>query len=655
VPGVFLNYRNTDGEGWAAFLDFRLRTEFGGDAVFRASRSILPAEDYVQRLLHAVRNCSVLLSVIGPGWETMVGRDGRRRLENENDWVRRELAEALSHEIPVIPVLLGTARPLTEDRLPAEISPLAKRQYMRLGHRNDEADIARIIEELRRLAPDLGRAEPGDRSYHLPPRSRPGPSGLLTGAERYTLLAEFHATDWLRDRDRRQGYLERAERWLGRPIPFPRGETDRDDIDALVTACLDQPGALYALMSVLVADHPGSPDAATLHRAVSSTVPAPWLTGAERRTLDRSTGGIDQVTAVRVFHHTFGVSPPPLRHHPTDLPTIVAELEEAVSRPGEIPPLLRYLEYLAAAEVGSLVAITLRELVVEISTRIRVESGSIEGLQRQIGEEGAMSTFLVIQLQPDGASDDRYLISVTIQRGAGPGRSLGQPEEPLTIAQIKDYIDQLLTDDADLTHLVDEDDLWVEFVLPRALLDADVDQWEFGKPIGFARTLGTYYRVTVRSLERQQRSDLRRAWRARCRQLPSWADARFDDAVHWIPTAGGVAKSLLAELQLQDKAACVAFGFAPEARRDLGSDEYAVGLYAGIPVMVWGRDPRDPAGFRSLVQDLVDAGGVAEIPEHARRLRLEATRAGSDAKLTVLFEPPRLAAPRGPYVLRSPA
>ena len=47
---VFINYRGADA-GWAVHLDNVLSTRFGADRVFRASRSIQPSEDFIDRIL----------------------------------------------------------------------------------------------------------------------------------------------------------------------------------------------------------------------------------------------------------------------------------------------------------------------------------------------------------------------------------------------------------------------------------------------------------------------------------------------------------------------------------------------------------------------------------------------------------------------------
>ncbi|WP_322768326.1 toll/interleukin-1 receptor domain-containing protein [Frankia sp. Cr1] len=185
VLRIFVNYRGT-GSAWAVLLDRELSARFGPENVFRASRSIRPSEDFADRILGTVRRSSVLLAIIGPDWLDARSPDGRRRIDDEKDWVRREIAEALAWNVAIIPVLVDDVpRPVAAE-LPPELARLARCQYLRLNHRNAEYDLARLVQELHSLPPGPstagGPVESGpalvdpDHSRADPDHSRAGPS-----------------------------------------------------------------------------------------------------------------------------------------------------------------------------------------------------------------------------------------------------------------------------------------------------------------------------------------------------------------------------------------------------------------------------------------------------------------------------------------------
>lgn len=139
-PSVFINFRGKDQAGYAALLDRELSAEFGAGAVFHSSRSIEPGQDFVEILLARLAGSSVLLAVIGPDWTSYL-----RSSADSHDWVRREIAVALSHGISVIPILVEDAAMPPESQLPADLAALPRCQYLRLHHRNIEYDLARIV------------------------------------------------------------------------------------------------------------------------------------------------------------------------------------------------------------------------------------------------------------------------------------------------------------------------------------------------------------------------------------------------------------------------------------------------------------------------------------------------------------------------------
>jgi TIR domain len=151
MPQIFINFRAQDEPGFAALLQRELSRTFGRSAVFHAGTTIRPGDDFEVRLLDGVRRAAVLLAVIGPRWLTAVHSPGVRLLDRDTDWVRREIAEAFAQDVRVVPILVDDTERLTNARLPSDISPLSRCQYLRLRHNDLEYDLARIVGSLVRL------------------------------------------------------------------------------------------------------------------------------------------------------------------------------------------------------------------------------------------------------------------------------------------------------------------------------------------------------------------------------------------------------------------------------------------------------------------------------------------------------------------------
>src|SRR5262249_33790910 len=150
--------RGADSHSSGGLLYATLSRRFGEFLVFLDSESIPAGSDFATQLLDRVRGCGVLLAVIGSRWLSTADAAGQRRIDDPEDWIRREVAEAFAAGVRVIPVLTdGASRP-GEAHLPAEIAGLARCQYRRLRHREATTDIASLCTDLVRADPVLAAA-----------------------------------------------------------------------------------------------------------------------------------------------------------------------------------------------------------------------------------------------------------------------------------------------------------------------------------------------------------------------------------------------------------------------------------------------------------------------------------------------------------------
>ncbi|MEV4222402.1 toll/interleukin-1 receptor domain-containing protein [Nonomuraea sp. NPDC049725] len=152
---VFINYRTGDEESAATHIDATLAARFGREQIFRASQSIESGQRYPEALITAVRRSTVLLAVIGPRWLTARAENGRSPLFNEDDWTRKEIIEAFTYGVRLIPVLVGAAKLPKKGELPTELEALAECQYERFNHRYASADLTRLGDILMKYIPSL--------------------------------------------------------------------------------------------------------------------------------------------------------------------------------------------------------------------------------------------------------------------------------------------------------------------------------------------------------------------------------------------------------------------------------------------------------------------------------------------------------------------
>jgi hypothetical protein len=178
MPLIFVNYRTGDEEATATLVERELSRVFGDTNVFRASKSISPGQRFPLEIRRAVRRSSVLLAVIGERWLRTGPGGGRTALEDPDDWVRREIAEAFDTGVLVVPLLVGRAGRLGYEDLPDELAELADCQYVRFDHRNADSDLSRLAARLTDALPELAEAA---RRHGHDPAAGPAPATNAAG------------------------------------------------------------------------------------------------------------------------------------------------------------------------------------------------------------------------------------------------------------------------------------------------------------------------------------------------------------------------------------------------------------------------------------------------------------------------------------------
>lgn len=103
---AFISYRREDSGQIAQGLYLQLKARFGSGQLFMDVNSVPVAQPWPQRIRSRLQKASVVVAVIGHGWLIAADQFGRRRLDSPTDWVREELAAALTAGTPVIPLVL---------------------------------------------------------------------------------------------------------------------------------------------------------------------------------------------------------------------------------------------------------------------------------------------------------------------------------------------------------------------------------------------------------------------------------------------------------------------------------------------------------------------------------------------------------------------
>jgi len=175
-PSIFVSYRREDSAAEAGRLRSTLLGQFGDDAVFMDTSSIQAGAEWPSSISSALDAAKAFLVILGPEWVRVSDEWGHRRIDQKNDWVRKEIAQAFTQNKEVIPVLVNGARMPPAEKLPKSISDLPNRQAIEIRTTYWDHDMKLLLSRLESLAetPPVPVQESAG-IYPIPPPEKPDP------------------------------------------------------------------------------------------------------------------------------------------------------------------------------------------------------------------------------------------------------------------------------------------------------------------------------------------------------------------------------------------------------------------------------------------------------------------------------------------------
>jgi hypothetical protein len=215
---IFINYRTNDASWAAGAIAARLAEHFGQKNVFLDTKSIDLGDEFPTVIREHLQEAHVLLAVIGPQWLTAQSVDGLD-INDPDDWVRREIAEAIKTKKKIIPVLVDNANLARKKDLPSDLQLLADLHSLSINEKSLDDGIKRLTQKLEALVADQRGAPPSDGDRRLDLAAR-----LLT--------RELHLR-WKREMTTRESLRPRplTIRWAPTKLPvtvLPRADPDND-------------------------------------------------------------------------------------------------------------------------------------------------------------------------------------------------------------------------------------------------------------------------------------------------------------------------------------------------------------------------------------------------------------------------------------------
>jgi tetratricopeptide (TPR) repeat protein len=180
MADLFISYRRGDSP-YALLLYDRLGASFGRDRVFRDIEGIAPGRYFDDVITAELRECRAVVAVIGPQWVAALDR-----LQDSEDWVRREIALSLDEKKPLFPALVGGTAMPARNALPADVAPLTGLNAVTLSDLAFHRDVDGLLGALEPIVP----AAAGGAAAQAPDARRKQAARLLCAqAERLQVRA----------------------------------------------------------------------------------------------------------------------------------------------------------------------------------------------------------------------------------------------------------------------------------------------------------------------------------------------------------------------------------------------------------------------------------------------------------------------------------
>jgi hypothetical protein len=149
-PFLFISYRRGEDSDPAVAIFDAVIDEFGEACVFFDVAGVPSGARFADTIQAQLERATVMVVVIGAKWLYAADEHGRRRIDQDGDWVRREVLYGLEHTT-VLPAYIGDAPFPTADALGRALADLTGLQALRLRLGRWDDDVRRLVQDLDRL------------------------------------------------------------------------------------------------------------------------------------------------------------------------------------------------------------------------------------------------------------------------------------------------------------------------------------------------------------------------------------------------------------------------------------------------------------------------------------------------------------------------
>jgi hypothetical protein len=204
---IFLSYRRADHPDFVERIRDWFAWKYGRDSVFMDFDTIPPFTRFADFIREKVRECDVLVAIIGPQWLDLLQQ---RMTDAEDDYVRVEIRLALEDGKPIAPICIKDALSPRRRDLPTDLQPMMDYNVAHLNSGRHFLDnIERTVEGVEQLLAriEMFQSVKQDIEQYRPPEFDVQ-GAILSFQEAADREDWYRARDWLK-RIRHSNFMPR--------------------------------------------------------------------------------------------------------------------------------------------------------------------------------------------------------------------------------------------------------------------------------------------------------------------------------------------------------------------------------------------------------------------------------------------------------------
>lgn len=420
----------------------------------------------------------------------------------------------------------------------------------------------------------------------------------------------------------------------------------------IVEACERRPDGLATLLEVI-----GELDEGTIYlrevaRIIAERDADVLWPEEERERLFGLLSGMIFKDLVELYHQVAGTNAPELPAE-TTYREVFRTLETLNADANGLPKPIVFVEHLAYGRRPEL-STELRRWSDRQASRLNVIT-ELQALRRAFsapppGPAPNEPAYLVLLLRRIGLAGDLYQLDhwtqIDLSEGWHPKRGT---DFTGTLAQVQRQF-AVLIEEVETKWAKYQPDIRIEVVLSGELLNLDIDQWPWEVETALPPVpIGCRYSFAIRSLERMQAGKWHRYWHARWGVLTGQLElyGAIDQELARRAEGGDALRRLVADFENNAKLVSLTLSAPPDGSES-GGAEVAVGLRAGVPIMVWHREDCDSEEFLAAARELLhgDGPGVLQRTKQVRTTAYMSHAGHVGRRLALLYDDPlRLVVP----------